>query len=167
MRIILLRHAEAEPRGPEIAENERRLTDKGRRQARASAAGIAALGEKVGRLVSSPLTRAVQTATPAGKAWDLAVETDDALGDGFSPQAAMHLLERLHGEGGETVCLVGHMPDLSDLLAHLLGLPAAKAGNLPLNKSGAVCVEIDERPARGAARLRWFLGRKPLASLAT
>jgi phosphohistidine phosphatase SixA len=76
--VLLVRHAQAGDRlawaGPDAA---RPLDGRGRRQAEALVAQLATYD--VGRIVSSPAARCVQTVEPLARARGLTVETDDAL----------------------------------------------------------------------------------------
>jgi broad specificity phosphatase PhoE len=58
---------------------EFRLSDTGQLMAHTTARALADSGRDIGRLISSPLLRAQQTAAAIGAALDLPVETDDRL----------------------------------------------------------------------------------------
>lgn len=62
MRVILIRHGQSEANlaGRSLGQEDSPLTDLGRRQAAAVAAAMQA--ERIGRIVSSPLSRAAETA---------------------------------------------------------------------------------------------------------
>ncbi|MGH7321358.1 MAG: phosphohistidine phosphatase SixA, partial [Candidatus Rokuibacteriota bacterium] len=61
-----------------------------------------------------------------------------------------------------TVVLVGHEPDLSALLARLLGNPESE--RLSFRKGGAALVDLAGPPAAGG-RLIWFLPPRVLRSM--
>ncbi len=69
MRICILRHAEAEPRGPSVAEGARRLTPKGKHELRAVLKQAHQAGVEPQVILSSPWTRAIETATAASAAF--------------------------------------------------------------------------------------------------
>src|SRR4051794_35066661 len=103
--IWLLRHAEAEDGSP---DDERRLTERGKGQARGAGAALAALGVKLDGCVSSPKVRAVETARLVCEQLDgLDVKVDERLAGG--PFDA----HEVAGDVGENVLLVGHDPDFS------------------------------------------------------
>jgi broad specificity phosphatase PhoE len=78
MRVLLLRHAEtADPSVFHGAESDIGLSERGRRQAAAVAPLLAALGP--GRLVSSAMRRARETAEPIARACGLEVEVEPTL----------------------------------------------------------------------------------------
>src|SRR5579885_555197 len=71
MDLYLIRHAEAEPRDEAgtTLDEDRALTDAGRDQARAVAAGLLRRGVRLDALVTSPLLRARQTAEALLAGW--------------------------------------------------------------------------------------------------
>jgi phosphohistidine phosphatase len=112
MRVILVRHAKAEPGHPDAS---RRLKPAGRERARELAAGLAEAGADA--VVSSPLVRARETAEPIARAAGVEVEIDERL----SPGATADDVRRLVAGRGETVVVVGHQPDMSDIVFDLTG----------------------------------------------
>jgi len=154
MRLLIIRHAIAVPRGtPDIPDDERPLTPRGVRRFRSAAAGLARLVKAPDVLLTSPLPRARKTAEIAGRAWGKGVKVTEApalAGGGFDEIA--DLLGTFAGD--RTVAIVGHEPDLSDLLGRLLGTP--RADRLVFKKGGAALVDIPGSPAEGGA-LRWYL----------
>src|SRR4051812_18775734 len=70
MNLLVIRHAEAIPRGESDSEDaDRPLTDVGRAQAKQVASGLQRIGVSLGALVSSPLRRAQETAEAIRSAW--------------------------------------------------------------------------------------------------
>ncbi len=67
-QLWLLRHAEAEPHGTR-ADAERRLTARGERQAQTAGVALARLGVQFDAILSSPKSRARQTAEIAAAEW--------------------------------------------------------------------------------------------------
>jgi phosphohistidine phosphatase len=111
--IWLLRHGDAADGSPDA---ERPLTEKGREQARAAGAALAALGVELDACMTSPKERAAETAR-------LACEQ---LGD-VEPQLEPKLAggpfdaEALAAGLGDNVLLVGHDPDFSAAVHSLTG----------------------------------------------
>ena len=109
----LLRHGDAADGSPDA---ERPLTEKGRDQARAAGAALAALGVELDACMTSPKARAAETAR-------LACEQ---LGD-VEPQLEPKLAggpfdaEALAAGLGDNVLLVGHDPDFSAAVHSLTG----------------------------------------------
>jgi phosphohistidine phosphatase len=111
--IWMLRHGDAAEGSPDA---ERPLTEKGRDQARAAGAALAALGVELDACMTSPKVRAAETAR-------LACEQ---LGD-VEPQLEPKLAggpfdaEALAAGLGDDVLLVGHDPDFSAAVHSLTG----------------------------------------------
>ncbi len=161
MRLYFLRHATAS----DVAPNDqlRELTNEGRDEARIAGAALSALEVKPSHILSSPLVRANQTATIVAKALGFrgAIESTDTLKNGVPTR---ELLKTLKAYGPETeLLLVGHMPSLSEHIAHLVG--CRNAEGIPLGKGGVACVELEQvRQDRG--QLRWLLRQKQLKRIA-
>ncbi|MCH8949327.1 MAG: histidine phosphatase family protein [Chloroflexi bacterium] len=83
MRLLLIRHGETDRNAGRIAlgREDVPLNERGRAQAQALAAGLAASGpdEPIAAVYSSPLQRALATAQPLARALDLEVQTEDGL----------------------------------------------------------------------------------------
>ena len=112
MRVILVRHAKAEPGYP---DHLRPLTPGGRKAA--AELGRRLAGENVDAVVSSPLVRAVETATPIAGAAGLELTIDERL----SPGATADDLRAVVEGRGVTVVVVGHQPDCSEIVLALTG----------------------------------------------
>lgn len=119
MHLYLLRHGIAEPPRPGRPDHERRLTEVGVHQMRLQAAAFAAAGLGVDRLFCSPYTRARQTADLVGEALGATPEEQSLLQCGCSFDDAVELLGRY--EGLQRVLLVGHQPDLGQLVYAFTG----------------------------------------------
>ena len=162
MRLLIIRHAVAVPRGtPDMADDERPLTSKGRRRFREAARGLAAVIKRPSALLSSPLPRARETAEIAAKAWGkVKVSDTPALAGGTFEELAVSLAP--FGPK-DLVAIVGHEPDLSEVLARLLGTPMAD--RLTFRKGGAALVEVPG-PLQEGGHLVWYLSPRVLRSLA-
>jgi phosphohistidine phosphatase len=154
MRLLIIRHAIAVPRGtPDIPDDERPLTKRGRRRFRTAAAGLAELVKRPDVVISSPLPRARETADIAAKAFGKRVEVvEEAALAGGSVDEISRMLERYPGDS--TVAIVGHEPDLSELLAKILGTPHAT--RLTFKKGGAALVDLPGSATAGGS-LIWYL----------
>ncbi len=135
MRLVLVRHAEAEPERPGHGDHGRALTALGRQQAQDTARWLARLipdGER--QIWSSPLRRAAETAEILAVAWSNAkVEEAEALSTGRTVQLQLALVHGLPFNAGNA--LVGHEPLMAELAAQLLGLPALP---MPFEKGAAL-----------------------------
>lgn len=141
--IYLLRHGDAEDGTGNDAE--RRLTQKGERQAAAAGAALTTLGARIDACLASPKVRAAETARLACRALGLEPEIAVELRGG--PFDSLGLTT-----GRGDALLVGHEPDFSAEVARLTG------ARVKLRKGGLAIVE-------GRALLA-LLRPKDLASIA-
>ena len=139
MRLIIIRHAIAVERGtPDIADEDRPLTRKGERRFRAAARGLARIEPRPDVLLTSPLPRARQTAEIAAAAWGkVKVKKSDVLAGGSFAEVA-GVVDKLPRDA--TTAIVGHEPDVSELLAAILGSKDAAA--FSFKKGGVAVVEV-------------------------
>jgi phosphohistidine phosphatase len=150
--IILVRHAEAEDRALGTPDPERTLVAAGRRAARTTGRALAALKVQPQCIVTSPYPRAHETAAIIAEELGAPV-ADDATLLGVEADDLPGLAER---HGAELV-LVGHEPDLSELLQAVTG------ARVSFPKAGAAAIE----PLAGqTGELRWFLRPRALALIA-
>jgi phosphohistidine phosphatase len=152
MHLYLIRHADAVPLGEQgIQHDEQRpLTSKGEAQAEALAQAIGRLGVRLDALLTSPLVRAKQTAQRlATKAARL--KECPALAPGHKKR---EVLEHVREVKGDAIGLVGHNPDLSELVGWFVG---DKKAGIDMDKSGAACVAFDGKPTKGGGVLVWLI----------
>ena len=103
---MLVRHAKAKNRAAWSEDDELRpLTKRGRREALALAERLAS--EHMGRLVSSPYLRCVQTLEPHALAVNLPIETTELLAEGAPGASAAALLLSLTDEDPIACCSDG------------------------------------------------------------
>jgi phosphohistidine phosphatase len=139
-QLWLLRHGEAEPHGRRPDE-QRELTERGERQARAAGGALAALDVRLDAVLTSPRVRALETARLACEVLPGAIEpeTHQSLSAGFDGSRALELLARW--EDGARVLVVGHEPDLSSVVEELTG------ARVDLKKGGLAMVRIGDQDA--------------------
>lgn len=119
-----------------------------------NAAGLARVVPKLDLVATSPLVRAAQTAELLARAYaGVEVTTVDALASGGSRKAVVSWLASRPRD--ERIAIVGHEPDLGELVAWLVTGRVAPA--LAMRKGGACLLEITGAPDRGTAGLKWFL----------
>jgi len=156
VELYLIRHADALALGEHgiTSDEERPLSEKGESQAEAAAKAFQARGIELDRLCTSPLLRAKQTADILARVWErpeLAVELCDLLAPGQKPRKLSKFL--LKSESAK-IGLVGHMPDLGEYAAWLLG---AKGAQIDLAKAGVIFIQCGEVPAKGMGALQWMV----------
>ena len=161
MRLLVIRHATAVPRGtPGIRDEDRPLTPEGELKFREAAKGLAALVDRPDALLTSPWLRAKQTAAIAAAAWGRIEPKETAVLAGGSFEEQAEVLDRYPQDA--TVAVVGHEPYVSELLGRLLG--SRHDDRLTFKKGGAALVELPGPLARGGT-LAWFLPPKVLRRL--
>ena len=128
MRLVVVRHAEAESGEP---DELRSLTDEGRAQARALGERLRAEGIVPDALLTSPLLRARETAAALGFGF---AEPQDALRPGAT---ADDVREAVAGRG-ESVLVVGHQPDCGRIAAEL-----GDGVEPPFPPAGVVMLDLD------------------------
>lgn len=132
-RLVVLRHAKsAYPDG--IADHDRPLNDRGRRDAPAAGRWIAGNVGAVDLTICSTATRAQLTRALAG------VSTKDSRDEPRIYEASTgHLLDVVQGlpDNAATVLLIGHSPGLSMLVSALSGV------RTELKTSGIAVLEFD------------------------
>ena len=112
MRLFVVRHAEAAPGDP---DELRPLTGAGRAVARALGERLA--DHELDAVLSSPLLRARETADAIARAAGLVAEPDERLAPGADADTVR---EAVAGRG-DTVVMVGHQPDCSEIVLALSG----------------------------------------------
>jgi phosphohistidine phosphatase len=149
MILFLIRHGDAEAGAQ--PDPERCLTPEGREAIVRLARKITGLAEAPSLLLSSPFTRAIQTAEAFRDGWDIPLQIVDWL----VPQAEpSKVLSELGRRPEQSVALVGHLPCLGLLLGTLVwGLPPKE---VVLPKGGAACLSLSRWEA-GSAKLKWLL----------
>ncbi len=154
MELLLVRHAIAFERDARRwpQDGERPLSPRGIARAQRAAAGLKRLTERPVRVLSSPLQRTRDTAAILCHYahWPEA-EPCSALLPGSPPEQVLALLARL---SAARIALVGHEPDLGELLGACLGAKAR--GVFAFRKMGVAAVAFRGRPGAGRGRLLWF-----------
>jgi phosphohistidine phosphatase len=149
--LVLLRHGIAEDAKEGQDDIDRKLTAKGRRRMESIAAGLARIFPEAEAIYSSPAVRAMQTAEPVAKAYELKIRKNDLLAPGSPPRKLVDEVDVDHA------IFVGHEPTLSSLMLELTGTH----GNFELKKGGCygIALEGDD------ARLEWVLTPRVLRRL--
>lgn len=117
VQLVIVRHAEAAAGEP---DELRPLTPEGREAARQLGERLAAEGIRPDAVLSSPLLRARETAQELARPAGLAPEPDERLAPGATAESVKAAASE---RGGETVLVVGHQPDCSQIAAALTGGP--------------------------------------------
>lgn len=157
MILLFLRHTEAEDSSP-AGDCGRRLTEKGTRRARQAGKALAALGLAPGLILTSPLTRALQTAELVAESLGTAVAVETRLAGGLD----LDDLAEIVAENADCtmLMLVGHEPDFSYVVGRLIGSAAVE-----MKKGAVACVDV-QGVGRGSGLLRWLLTGRQMELMA-
>lgn len=141
MKVFLVRHADADADIPEgLGDEARALTSKARQSI---AAHFAALAERIGMpklVLTSPLVRAVQTASILTFA--LGYEGPLRAHRSLLPDMPVGAIDGVLNEAEDGLVLVGHNPSMTAMAAHLLGMqnfpkPVNPGTVIALDRDGA------------------------------
>ncbi len=150
MLLTLLRHAEAESDAK--SDFDRELTGKGREQADRVARFLVGRRLEPALILTSPLVRAQQTAQIVAQRVKVPLQEAAWLGTGMEPEICLKEVQK-HADK-EHVMLVGHEPDLSQVISHLLGVADPSA--LKIRKASLTGVELADFHA-GCGLLHFFV----------
>lgn len=166
MELIFVRHAKAgdreDFRKTEIPDELRPLTKKGIKEFSKVSKSLKKLYPKVDLILSSDLTRALETADLIKLRYPKAkLRVDEALRPGYGSQRFKRWLSRL--KRNQNIVLVGHEPDLSVNMNYLL---TGGAGIIFDMRKGSFAVLKHEKSAsEGAYKLKTFIPPSTLQSL--
>jgi phosphohistidine phosphatase len=152
-QVWVLRHGEAEPHGARD-DHERRLTPRGENQSRCAGAALAKLAFEPEVVLTSPRVRALDTARLACEHLGVDPLVHEPLSEGFDTDDLRDVLAE-HGEEA-VLLLVGHEPDLSQLIHDVTGARA------DLKKGGVAAAWVE----RSRGELRVLMRPRDLEALA-
>lgn len=155
MKLYVMRHGTAEDESADGDDATRALTAPGRDRVRDVARMLASSGEAPRRIVSSPLVRALQTAEIVEA--HAKVEQPVEINTSLSPRGpALSFVRDAAKQGKKRLMVVGHEPDLSILVASLIGRP------LHVSFGKAMVVSLHVPGDESDATLRFILDPKSL-----
>jgi phosphohistidine phosphatase len=166
MNLYILRHGLAEERaaGRHGKDSDRPLTPKGERKLWKIAEAMEALKLSFDLILSSPYTRARQTAQIVAEAFNARgeLEFSDALTPNGSAKKVIELITALK-PAPENVLLVGHEPYLSEFISLLV---TGETGSSVVLKKGGLCkLSVESlKPGRCAA-IEWLLTPKQMTRM--
>ena len=166
MELYIIRHAEAQQLGQKnnFTDEKRALTGDGRDRMRDGTKGLRKLGVEPGLVLTSPLTRALETAEIVAAGLGLhrkeIVQTDN-LKPGASCDGLFAEIKK-HAEV-ESLALVGHQPDLGGMITAILNSGAGLA--IDLKKGSVCCLNVTETVPALRGSLMWLLTLKQLRML--
>lgn len=164
MQLYVVRHGIAVNTGENGVkrDEDRMLSKRGWQRAEAVGAALAKLGWKPERVLTSPLARAAETARILARTAPSHPRVVDCAW--LKPDTApKDIITALAKRKGTTLAIVGHMPELGELLGLLL---TGNAGHgVPLRKAAVCCLTFDGRVRPGSARLEWLMQPKQLVAI--
>jgi phosphohistidine phosphatase len=149
MLIYFLRHGEADWPDWKKPDDERPLTEKGKKEMHQVGAFLANLSVKPDVVLTSPLPRASQTAEIAAGYVDAKCVEEKSLAPGFGRSELKKIVKK---RGAKDIILVGHDPDFSKTVGKLTG------ARVKLAKAGVALVEVD--PDLCCGKLLWLFPPK-------
>ncbi len=154
MRLYFLRHGIADwPDWDPARDHERPLTKDGVKKMKEQARALADLGVKIDAILSSPYTRAYQTADIVAGKLGLEVKTEPLLAPGFNSDKLAEIARSFADD--QALLLVGHEPNFSMVIAEITG-----GGRVQMKKGTLARVDVN-RELQG--ELVWLLPPKILA----
>ena len=162
MRLLVFRHGIAEDHSADGTDAARALTAQGVERTAAAARGLAAFADSPDVILSSPKTRALETARAAAAAFGGEVEVVAELADGAPTEALRALAARTEA----TVMIVGHEPMLSELIEQVC-TGDRRRGFVDMRKAGCACLDVTLAPGGDAmaATLLWLATPKMLRGI--
>ena len=165
LELYIIRHGLAgKPMEDESLDEERPLTKKGKSRMKDVAKGLDEIGISFDAIVSSPLSRAKETAEIVEKYCGdkNGIECSDLLKPGASYDKLIEFLNAL--EGKDAVAIIGHEPFLSGFASYCLA--KGKNSFIKLKKGGVLALEVDGAVKPGQCKLAWLMEPWQLEELA-
>jgi phosphohistidine phosphatase len=144
VNLYVLRHASAGTRRANpLIDVKRPLDKEGKQQCILVGNYLNALKVHFDLIISSPLKRALQTASLVGT--ETGYDAKIMVSESLSPSASVAAFEKLVSElnGQENVLIVGHNPNLAQFLGALL---SPNRMNIRLRKGAIARVDLTRRP---------------------
>jgi phosphohistidine phosphatase len=153
MQLYFLRHGIADwPDWDPARDHERPLTKDGVKKLKAQARRLTDLGVKFDAILSSPYTRAYQTADIVAGKLGLDVKPEPLLAPGFNVDKLAQITASYADD--QALLLVGHEPNFSMVIAELTG-----GGRVQMRKGALARVDVNSELQ---GELVWLLQPKIL-----
>jgi len=161
MIIYFLRHANAGQHFLDAKKDDKRpLDSEGIRQCGFIGRALSAIDVQIDVVISSPLKRALQTATLVGT--ELGYDSKIVIDKALLPDADFSAFRDLVAKNTqhEAIMVVGHNPSLTDFLCRTASARAGKAA-IDLKKGAVAKVEVEGKQAT----LQWLLTPKAVKAI--
>ena len=138
-KLYLVRHAKSSWKDMSLSDQQRPLNGRGKKNAPEMGKRLAEAGIRIDRLISSPATRARDTARHIAAAIDFP-DNSIEINDDLYFHGVNSMLEIISGtdERVQTLMLVGHNPDMTEMLNDLCGY---QVDNMPT--CAIACISFD------------------------
>jgi phosphohistidine phosphatase len=140
MKLCFLRHGEADWPNWDKPDDERPLTERGRKEMKRVAKFFERLEFVPDAILTSPLPRSSQTAEIVGKRLGIELQTEPALAHNFNIERLRRMIGKINAD---SVMVVGHEPEFSEVIDELTG------GKIKIAKAGVALLEIDRKCTSG------------------
>lgn len=161
---LVIRHGTAEDHAASGLDADRALTAEGRLAMTDVARGLAVTAPRPAVILSSPFTRARETAEIVAQAFGgITIESLDALASGASAADILAVLAYRCEQPGGGFAVVGHEPDLGRFISYALA--ASARGFHSPRKGGASLLEFPATPRAGNATLDWVMEPRHLRAV--
>lgn len=147
MNLYILRHASAGVRRPDpVIDAKRPLDKEGKEQCLIIARYLNALRIQFDVIVSSPLKRALQTASLVGT--EVAYDSKIQIHEAVSPSGTVASFQSLVGtfSSYDNVLVVGHNPNLPEFVGSLICAP--RPASIRMRKGAIARVDCTRRPGQ-------------------
>jgi len=156
MNLYLICHANPTEQDENIEDNQRTLTEKGRKKLGQIARSLEKLDLKFDVIFTSPYLYARQTANVVAEALDIkkkcVVDSDNLTPLGSAEKLVEEINTR---ESLANLLIVGHAPFLSQLIGMLLAGDASLG--IDIKKAGLCKLSLDQLTYGRCSRLGWLL----------
>ena len=164
MNLYLMRHAITAELEENTEDNQRPLTEKGRKKLGKIARNLEKLDLKFDVILTSPYLRACQTADVVADVLDIksknVVETENLTPLGFAEKLVEEINAR---EPVENMLIVGHEPFLSQLIGTLVAGDVSLS--IDMKKAGLCKLSIQQLTYGRCATLEWLLTPAQLTAI--
>ena len=164
MDLFILRHGCAGNRlSDPMKDTKRQLTVSGKKEVVEIAKSLKKLGVNFNVIISSPLTRAFQTAKIIAKEYNLTeqIEQSEELKPNGSKDSLSNKLSKLNIDS--VILIVGHEPYLSSMINDIISKNDTDRNynknnnNIILKKAGVARIKITSTVPKLKGELRWLL----------
>ncbi len=147
MKLYFLRHGAADWPDWNDDDDLRPLTENGKKELRRAAKFFKQIGVAPATIFASPLPRAAQTAQIVHRQIGSELHSEAKLSPGATPHAIKSLLKSQNDD----LMIVGHEPDLSEIVRHFTG------ARVKMSKAGLARIDFE---GSDQARLIWLVSPK-------